>query len=315
MSFQAMTWATEQRLPAMQKIVLLMMANRTNHETGECHPSLDLLAKECGMEKRSVINQISKLEALGLVSVSRIKRENGMNCVNKYWLNLSKGSERDSLGSERDSLGSERDSLGGSERDSPKPVTLEPVIEPIKTLLRKNAKTPASETENGFDKFWAIYPKRKSKEDAFKAWNKLNPDEQLQQTIIDAVVLAKTQDFDWAKDGGKFIPYPATYLNGKRWQDEIDMRTQKSPGDRTSQNQGISKHNGGNNTARTNGYANKQQRLGNLEAELFGGIAGFNAYQAGTGTGRHALCSNGGDLPTALDGEFYISGDDQNGQV
>ena len=115
----------------MQKIVLLMMANRTNHETGECHPSLDLLSKECGMEKRSVINQISKLESLGLVSVSRIKRENGMNCVNKYWLNLSKSSERDSpWGSERDSPGSERDSPGGSERDSPKPVTIEPIKEP-----------------------------------------------------------------------------------------------------------------------------------------------------------------------------------------
>lgn len=55
MSFQAMSWATEQVLPAMQKIVLLMLANRTNHDTGLCYPSHETLAKEYGMTTRSVI--------------------------------------------------------------------------------------------------------------------------------------------------------------------------------------------------------------------------------------------------------------------
>lgn len=25
---------------------------------------------------------------------------------------------------------------------------------------------------------------------------------------------------DWQKDGGKYIPYPSTWLNGRRWEDE-----------------------------------------------------------------------------------------------
>ena len=29
---------------------------------------------------------------------------------------------------------------------------------------------------------------------------------------------AKTKD--WLKENGKYIPFPATYLNGKRWEDE-----------------------------------------------------------------------------------------------
>jgi len=137
MSFQAMTWAVKQKVPTYQKIVLIMLANRTNPETGICYPSLSKIAVECGMTRRSVINQIKALESNNYLSVDRSKSMFDMNHVNKYILNLdyspserdslgserdSLGSERDSLGSERDSLGSERDSLGGSERDSPNTI-------------------------------------------------------------------------------------------------------------------------------------------------------------------------------------------------
>lgn len=70
-----------------------------------------------------------------------------------------------------------------------------------------------------FDEFWSAYPKKKAKEAAKKAWNKLKPDETLGKAIIQAVTeSAKTKD--WLKENGKYIPYPATYLNGKRWEDE-----------------------------------------------------------------------------------------------
>ena len=70
-----------------------------------------------------------------------------------------------------------------------------------------------------FDEFWKAYPKKKAKEAARKAWVKLKPDETLGKEIIQAVTdSAKTKD--WIKENGKYIPYPATYLNGKRWEDE-----------------------------------------------------------------------------------------------
>ena len=28
----------------------------------------------------------------------------------------------------------------------------------------------------------------------------------------------------WKKDDGQFIPHPTTFLNGERWNDEIDVR-------------------------------------------------------------------------------------------
>ena len=36
--------------------------------------------------------------------------------------------------------------------------------------------------------------------------------------MLDAVRKQKLSD-DWTKENGKFIPYPATWLNGQRWLD------------------------------------------------------------------------------------------------
>lgn len=125
MSFQAMTWAVEQNLPTYQKMVLIMLANRTNNDSGLCFPSHSLLAKECGMTRRSVIEQINKLEEFGLLSVVRNKSGNDLNIVNQYRLNLganfdekprSQGSEPRSQSSEPRSQGSEPGSQGSEPR-------------------------------------------------------------------------------------------------------------------------------------------------------------------------------------------------------
>ncbi|AXF07295.1 hypothetical protein CUJ91_04695 [Paraburkholderia graminis] len=87
MSFQAMTWAVEQELPALQKLVLLMLANCTNQHTRRCDPSHDRLAKECGMSKDSVKRAIAELAEKGLIEVRR-QSSNGVNLPNQYTLKV-----------------------------------------------------------------------------------------------------------------------------------------------------------------------------------------------------------------------------------
>ena len=74
--------------------------------------------------------------------------------------------------------------------------------------------------ETGFGRFWSAYPKKTAKKDAFKAWAKLKPDEDLTEKILSALEKHKKSD-QWLKDNGQFIPYPATWLNGRRWEDEM----------------------------------------------------------------------------------------------
>lgn len=84
MSFQAMTWAVEQRLPARDKIVLMMLANRTNHETGLCFPSMRRLADECGLSETTTKEAIKALVASGLVEVAHRLDADGNNLTNHY---------------------------------------------------------------------------------------------------------------------------------------------------------------------------------------------------------------------------------------
>lgn len=70
-----------------------------------------------------------------------------------------------------------------------------------------------------FISFWSLYPKKTARADAMKAWEKLKPDESLLSSIMNALEF-QTNSVDWQKDGGKFVPYPATWLNKRRWEDE-----------------------------------------------------------------------------------------------
>lgn len=70
-----------------------------------------------------------------------------------------------------------------------------------------------------FDRFWGAYPRKVSKADARKAFAKLNPDTELVEDMLRALDWQKRLP-EWTKDGGQFIPYPATWLNARRWEDE-----------------------------------------------------------------------------------------------
>lgn len=85
--------------------------------------------------------------------------------------------------------------------------------------------TPASgakkvPSDEGFEQFWKLYPKKKARKDAVKAWAKLKPDDELRQTLITALGSHCVSE-DWAKDGGRYIPNASTWINGERWTDEL----------------------------------------------------------------------------------------------
>lgn len=78
-----------------------------------------------------------------------------------------------------------------------------------------------------FKQFWEAYPRKVGKEKAKAALEKINPDDELLATIHAALAKQK-KSVDWIKDNGQWIPHPATWLNGKRWEDEIVQESKKS---------------------------------------------------------------------------------------
>lgn len=70
MSFQAMTWAVEQKVAPLAKLLLLTLANYADAEN-RCWPSKERLAADTGMSKASVCKYLNDLESVGLVEVTR----------------------------------------------------------------------------------------------------------------------------------------------------------------------------------------------------------------------------------------------------
>jgi len=68
-----------------------------------------------------------------------------------------------------------------------------------------------------FERFWSAYPKKRNKETARKAFKKLKGVSI--ETLLEAIEKQKRSQ-DWLKDGGQYIPYPATWLNAGGWENE-----------------------------------------------------------------------------------------------
>lgn len=78
-----------------------------------------------------------------------------------------------------------------------------------------------------FDTFWQSYPKKVSKKAAEKIFLKLKPDQKLLNQMLKAIENQK-QSEQWQNK--KYIPYPATWLNQERWQDELEKTKQEPKG-------------------------------------------------------------------------------------
>lgn len=81
-----------------------------------------------------------------------------------------------------------------------------------------------------FGEFWEAYPKKKSKDQARRAWDKRRPDRALLNAMLSAIA-EQRQSRDWQKDAGQFIPYPATWLNSAGWTDSAVAEVDSSLSD------------------------------------------------------------------------------------
>lgn len=90
------------------------------------------------------------------------------------------------------------------------------------TLSRKSASSVIPED---FENFYGAYPRKVGKQSALKAWKALKPDAGLIKTILSDVELRTRTE--WKGQDIHYIPYPATYLNQRRWEDETEPTERK----------------------------------------------------------------------------------------
>jgi hypothetical protein len=190
-------------------------------------PSTETISKKAGIHHTTVEKAIKELESLNIVAVQRRR-----GAANRYVL-LDKSCWKTTL---PDSVVSEESTLPDSvvkDQSTPrgsvveKPSTLPDSVVHGKSTPRgsvegfksiKNTQTLADPGE-AFARFWAAAPSqmRKAKLDAQKAWGQLKPTPELVERIIAALEVQKKSDL-WRRGVG--IPYAASWLRGRRWEDE-----------------------------------------------------------------------------------------------
>jgi predicted transcriptional regulator len=92
MSLPALGWAIKQETGApLRKLVLIVLAEFHNRETGQCNPSLTTLAKTCNCSRRAIISAINDLETNGLLKKTHRFRLDNSRASTQYELSIPDG--------------------------------------------------------------------------------------------------------------------------------------------------------------------------------------------------------------------------------
>ncbi|WP_421552254.1 helix-turn-helix domain-containing protein [Pseudomonas yamanorum] len=197
----------------LRKLVLVKLADNASDQ-GECWPSYQHIADQCEIGRSTVKLHVRELEKAGFLR-REFRRKGELNQSNIFHLTLDGGAASALVGGTTDNPPGAAHNPGGGAAAAPRTShSSEPVKEP-KTLC-----TSEAELAEAFEVFWKLYPNKKSKKDARKAWEKLKPSAELREALMTALGNHRVSR-DWTKDDGQYVPMASTWLNGERWTDVL----------------------------------------------------------------------------------------------
>lgn len=96
---------------------------------------------------------------------------------------------------------------------------------PLKKAPKSNAEMERlAHGASWFDEFWALYPRKVAKASALKAWKKAATSEAIKDQIMAGL---RQQLLTLREKDRQFIPHAATWLNGRRWEDELERPVER----------------------------------------------------------------------------------------
>ena len=183
------------------------------------------LAAETKLSVKSVRTALNHLKRTGEVAY-QVTPQYGLVTVNNYCKFQELAQEEAYDGQTTGTQAADK----GQQCKKDKKDKKEKNIPPISPTGDKKSKTPKNdalerkkeakkEKTAKFDIFWAAYPKKTAKPTALNAFLKIDPSEELLETMLAAIKRQQVSE-QWSRDNGQYIPYPATWLNQRRWEDE-----------------------------------------------------------------------------------------------
>lgn len=195
------------------ELVLMLSLADVADDNGRCRYlaedddlTYDGLARKVRVDRRTIERLIPKLRKQGLLSMQRgsKSRPNEFTIV-VPWAQIS-----------ADKVSGNAEDSPTSAPDSPTSLAGFPDIDGVRS---SSIRTHVVDVVNAhdFDEFWSVWPRKNSKKDAQKAW-----DRAVKKTDPGAIIAAARAYAESPyRPETRFVPYGASWLNGERWNDPL----------------------------------------------------------------------------------------------
>jgi hypothetical protein len=225
MSVLASSWVWENsRSKGTARLILLSLADHAGQDGGDAYPSVARLSRRCGVSERTVQEALKVLVSLGELT---IEANAGPHGVNRYQISMTPAdSAPPQILRPADSAPDPRRSrTGGVQISHPTPADSapEPSLTVLEPSVNRQSRSIATSLPKGFDRFWDIYPAKKAKRAAAKAWAGA-----VKRAPVETILEGAARYCSDERVLNGFIRNPATWLNDDGWNDEPTRRPRMS---------------------------------------------------------------------------------------
>lgn len=188
-------------------------------------PSRGTLAKSLGCSLDSVDRALAELAETGWITKQSRYRNDGGQTSTEYTLS-AQGGAAVVRPPQPHGCGSKKENQVSTTSCPTEGRTSDEVAQSTEDKSKRKRTTTRVETPE-FQTFYSNYPRHEARADAWKAWQQLMKDGVDPSCILTG--LGQQDTYLHAKKDEGFCPLPASWLRGRRWDDEVTPRRNVQP--------------------------------------------------------------------------------------
>jgi hypothetical protein len=209
----------------------------TTVERGQLATGRESLSRELRLSQQEIRTSLDKLKMSGNIAIKSTNKFSVITVCNyekynKIDIDLQPANQPANQPTSNSTNSSTSKSTSKNNEKPTVNIDLQPANQPAnqpttqpqtRSKEIKNKRLVQKTSPRGFEKFWESYPRKQKKKEALSAWNKLNCGNGMFDTIMQKLEQFKQSD-SWTRDNGRYIPNPASWINGERWNDEVECQ-------------------------------------------------------------------------------------------
>ena len=199
----------DEELPPNAKLLYAEISSLTDRR-GYCYASNEYFTRVFSLSERTIQNLLNALKRGGYI---RISDGSGGSGRRKIFAGLNP-----LLDNPAENCGVTPQKFAPNPAENCTQTSIENKKETNPPKAPQGAESAPAWKPDRFAGLWDYYPRHTSKQAAVKAWDKLRPSDELIAKIGKALRRQKAWD-EWQRGVG--IPYLSTYLNQRRWEDDL----------------------------------------------------------------------------------------------